>query len=371
MLKLINNDSRKLSEQESHSAHAVITDPPYGIEFLGESWDKVLPPQEIWNECFRVLKPGGFCLSFGHSRLYHRMACQLEDAGFIIKDCLCWGYASGYPKSYNISKAFDKDAGAEREVIAKRVHPTLKNKPKVKSNAYHVESLNSDEHCESWDITAPATEEAKMWDGWGTALKPAWEPIVLAQKPLDGNYIENVRKYKVGVLNIDDCRIPYASEEDRKSLESFINFAGKDCGDDEYFSVNSGGKKQVNVHPLGRWPANVMWLDPIFADYDRFFLVPKPSKSEKKSYNTHRTVKPVDLMKRLVTLVTPKPSQIGEDVWVVDPFMGSGTTGVACRMLGRSFLGYEKDTENGYFDIAKKRIESARHRDKSYDMFEV
>lgn len=314
---------------------------------MGLEWDKILPPQEIWNECFRVLRPGGFCLAFGHTRLYHRLACQLENAGFVIKECLCWAYATGYPHSYNISKAFDSAAGVERPVVGKRVH--------------HADTLDSFETMESWDITAPVTENAKIWDGWGTQLKTAWEPIVLAQKPIEGSYIENISKWKVGALNIDECRIPYASEEDKKSLESFINFAEKDCGDAKYFSANEGGKKQVNIHPDGRWPANLLWLDPLFANYDRFFMVPKPSKAEKRRYNEHDTVKPVRLMERLIRLVTPRSSIIKEEVTVLDPFMGSGSTGRACRTLKRKFIGFELNKES--FETARKRLKESIMQD--------
>jgi len=332
---------------------------------MNMSWDQVLPPQEIWNNCFEVLKPGGFCLAFAHTRLYHRLACQLEDAGFIIKDVLCWAYATGYPHSLDIGKSFDRDAGAEREIVGRRVHPTLTNVPKVKSNAYHADTLQSDQEMESWDITAPATEDAKIWDGWGTQLKTSWEPIVLAQKPLEGTYIQNIRKHKVGALNINECRIPYASDKDKESLKSFINFAGKDVGDTEYFSCNTEGKKQVNVHPYGRWPANVMWLDPMFAKYDHIFMVPKPATSEKRDYNIHKTVKPIYLMERLINLVSPRPSVIGEPVRILDPFAGSGTTLLAARNLGREGIGYEKDKDS--FDIASRRL---NERMGHYDIFE-
>lgn len=364
---IFNKDSRLLSEDLSeNTVHGVITDPPYGMNLMNLGWDKTLPPVDIWKECFRVLRPGGFCLAFGHTRIYHRLACQLEDSGFVIKDCLCWGYASGFPHSYNVSKAIDDKAGAERKVVAKRVHPTLKNAPQVKSNAFHADTLVSHESMESWDITEPATDDAKKWDGWGTQLKPAWEPIVVAQKPLEGSYVENILKYKVGAMNIDECRIPYASDDDRKALESFVNFEGKDRGDARYFSANVGGKKQVNVHPNGRWPANLLWLDPVFADYDRFFMIPKPATSEKGEYNEHDTVKPVRLMERLISLFTPKPSVIGEDVIVLDPFMGSGTTGVACKSLARKFYGYEISTDS--FDTARRRL--TERKVSHFDMFD-
>lgn len=329
--------------------------PTDGINLMNNKWDADLPSIEVWNRCFEVLRPGGFCISFAHTRLYHRLAVQLEQAGFIIKDCLCWAQSQGFPHSFNVSKKLDQIAGAERKVVGRRKHSTLKNNPQVSSNAYHADTLKSSENMEQWDITAPETEEAKMWHGWGTQLKPSWEPIVLAQKPIEESYVNNILKYKVGVLNIDVCRIPYASEEDKKSLESFMHFESKECGDSRFFSCNEGGTKQVNIHPSGRWPGNVLWLDPLFADYDRFFLIPKPATSEKGEFNEHDTVKPLHLMERLIKLVTPRPSIIREDVVVLDPFMGSGTTGVACKMLGRHFIGYEKDPKS--FETARRRLQ--------------
>lgn len=293
----------------------------YGLNLMGQSWDKVLPPLEVWSNCFKALKPGGFCIAFGHTRLYHRLACHLEDAGFEVLDCLCWGYATGAPRPHNIDKAVDKYFGVE---ISKEF-------------PYQ-----------------PKSDDAKQWQGWANILKVAWEPICVARKPLEGTFVENVLKHKVGAINIDDCRIPYASEEDRKSLESFSKFEGQDHGDSRFFSANTGGKKQCNVHPLGRWPANMVWIDPLFAEYDHIFMVPKPSKNEKLSDNEHTTVKPIRLMERLIRLVTPRPSVVNQDIVVLDPFMGSGTTGIACKKMGRKFIGYEKDP--GSFDIAKKRI---------------
>ena len=310
-------DSAELISQniKENSVHAVVTDPPYGISALNLDWDKTLPPSKIWEECFRVLRPGGFLLAFGHTRLYHRLACQLEDVGLIIKECLCWAYASGFPRSYNIGAAMDKEGCAESDT----------------------------------------------WEGWGTQLKTSWEPIVMAQKPIEVSYLHNIKKWKVGALNIDECRIPYASEEDKKSLESFLHFTETDHGDAKYFSANEGNRKQVNVHPDGRWPANLLWLDPLFADYDRFFMIPKPSPKEKRMYNEHETVKPVRIMEQLIKLVTPKSSVIKENVVVLDPFMGSATTGRACRSLKRFFIGYEINPDS--FEIAKKRLRESVRQD--------
>lgn len=294
----------------------------YGMEFLGLDWDKVLPPTEIWEACHAVMRPGAFLLAFGHTRLYHRLGCQIEDAGFEIKDCLCWGYASGNPRPLNIDRAIDKDAGVK---------------------------IDTDS-----EVYEPVTDAAKIWQGWANNLKTAWEPILMAQKPLEGRYIDNVMKYNVGGLNIDECRIPFRDEKDKKTLESFRHFTEKDYGDDRYFSANSGGKKQCNVHPSGRWPANLILLDSLLVGYDHIFMIPKPSRREKGDYNKHSTVKPIELMERLIRLVTPRPSVVGEKVIVLDPFMGSGSTGVAAKNLRRKFEGYETDPKS--FQVAKKRL---------------
>lgn len=318
-----NRDSKSIADDLApDSVHAVITDPPYGMEFLGQDWDKVLPPTKIWEACHKVMRPGGFLLAFGHTRLYHRLGCQIEDAGFEIKDCLCWGYASGNPRPLNIDRAIDKDEGVKVDTES--------------------------------EVYEPSTDAAKAWRGWANNLKTAWEPIMMAQKPLEGRYVDNVQKYNVGGLNIDECRIPFRDEKDQKTLESFQHFTEKNYGDGRYFSANSGGKKQCNIHPGGRWPANLIWLDTLFAEYDHIFMIPKPSRREKGNYNEHLTVKPVGLMERLIRLVTPRPSIVGEKVIVLDPFMGSGSTGVATKNLRRNFVGYETDRKS--FKIAKKRL---------------
>lgn len=268
------------------------------------------------------MRPGAFLLAFGHTSIYHRLGCQLEDAGFVVKDCLCWGYATSNPRPLNIDRAIDRRNGSAPKEIG--------------------------------EVYEPVSDEAKPWKGWANTLKTAWEPILMVQKPLEGSYVNNVLKYNVGGLNIDECRIPYKDEDDKKSLMSFAHFSGKNYGDDKYFSANTGNKKQCNIHPDGRWPANLIWLDPIFVQYDHIFMIPKPSRSEKGEYNIHSTVKPIELMERLIRLVTPRPSVVGEKVIVLDPFCGSGSTGVAARNLDRDFIGFELDEE--YFQIAQKRI---------------
>lgn len=357
-------DVRHCDHLQPNSIHAVITDPPYGLSFLGSDWDKVLPPQAVWSRCFDLLKPGGFLIAFGHCRLYHRLACDIEDAGFLIKDCMCWGYATNFPKSYNISKAIDKRNGFEQKIVGTKAGlPGYSLSEEKNPGGYSGIRYDPEKECAIYEAVS---DDAKTWHGWGTALKTGWEPIVLAQKPLEGNYVDNILKWKVGALNIDECRIPFESKEDEERLRSFMNFTKKDHGNAAYFSCNEGNKKQVNVHSSGRWPANLMWLDPLFADYDRIFMIPKPSASEKGEFNDHITVKPVRLMSHLIKLLTPKPSVIGEKVYVLDPFMGSGTTGVSCNELGRNFIGF--DTNKDSFEIARKRVSQPI---ANRDIFEV
>ena len=352
MYKICLGDIREANGLNEKSVHAVITDPPYGLGFLGSDWDKVLPSPEIWSRCFELLKPGGFLIAFGHCRLYHRLACSIEDAGFIIKDCLCWGYATNFPKSYNISKAIDKRNGFEQKIVGTKAGmPGYSLAEEKNPGGYSGIRYDPAKECAIYEAV---TQDAQTWSGWGTALKTGWEPIVLAQKPLEGNYVDNILKWKVGALNIDECRIPFESQEDEERLRSFMNFSEKNHGNADYFSCNDGNKKQVNIHPQGRWPANLMWLDPLFADYDKIFMIPKPSSSEKGEFNNHITVKPVRLMNHLIRLLTPKPSTIQEEVCILDPFMGSGTTGVACNELGRYFLGFDNNSDS--FDIAHQRL---------------
>ena len=181
---------------EGVQVESVVTDPPYELGFMGKSWDAsgIAFDKKTWELAFELLKPGGYLLAFSASRNYHRMAVAVEDAGFEIRDQLMWIYGSGFPKSLNIGKQIDKMAGAEREVVGKREHPTLKDKSKIyrqSKTQYHSSNTIKDE----WDVTAPATDEAKQWEGWGTALKPAHEPIVMARKPLEGTVVDNVLEH--------------------------------------------------------------------------------------------------------------------------------------------------------------------------------
>jgi len=233
---------------------SIVTDPPYGIAFMASHWDYQVPTVEEWRECLRVLKPGGYLLSFAGTRTQHRMAVNIEDAGFEIRDMIAWVYGSGFPKSLNVSKAIDKDAGAERDVVG-RYQPPGMDKPWNLQNAKDERTVPlSASTRNNLDITAPATDAAKQWDGWGTALKPALEPITLARKPLIGTVAANVLQYGTGALNIDGCRVG-----------DFVNTTPS--GVDRRNATLAEAGYRPNAYPmgettpngaLGRWPANLI-----------------------------------------------------------------------------------------------------------------
>jgi len=361
---------------------SVVTDPPYGLSFMGKKWDYDVPGVEIWEECFRVLKPGGHLLAFFGSRTYHRGVIPIEDAGFEIRDQVMWVYGSGFPKSHNISKAIDRAAKAEREVVAT-----------YKARGFSETSPTNDGR-NQWAagkvidkvgrITTPATPEAKKWDGWGTALKPAHEPIVVARKPVQGTVAENVLQFSTGGINIDGCRVETNEEitNHSRGKESAIS-KGK------YGDSKAQETHQTEGQTLGRFPANVIHdgsqtvlnlfpdtksgadckrkkphetnamagtvgiLDREEISYGdkgsaaRFFYCAKASKKD-RGENNHPTVKPTDLMRYLCRLVTP-PGGV-----VLDPFMGSGSTGKAAQKEGFEFIGIEREPE--YVEIARQRI---------------
>lgn len=236
---------------EANSIDAVVTDPPYGLSFMGKKWDYDVPSVDVWREVFRVLKPGGHVLSFGGTRTYHRMVVNIEDAGFDVRDAILWHYGSGFPKSHNVSKSIDRMLGAEREVIG-----TLDVGPDIRGNKYKNDSGEG----MIANITSPSTPEAKQWDGWGSALKPATEIICLARKPLEKGLTlaENVLKYGTGAINIDGTRIAtneIITNHSRSSESAIIK--GK-YGDSKAQSTH-----QTTGQSQGRWPANV-----IFDEYD-------------------------------------------------------------------------------------------------------
>jgi site-specific DNA-methyltransferase (adenine-specific) len=421
---LYNDDClNALKLMEDNSIDSCVTDPPYGLSFMGKAWDYDVPKTEIWKEVFRVLKPGAHLLAFFGSRTYHRGVVQIEDAGFEIRDQIMWLYGSGFPKSHNIGKAIDAAAGAKRQVVGTRKHPTLKdvNKIEESANAAHGDNTWKRE----WELTAPATEDAAQWEGWGTALKPAHEPIVVARKPITQSVAKNVLEHGTGAINIDECRVGVAPDDDVFAKNPNTK-GGFGHGNAAVYGDSEGAPEYDPSK--GRWPANVIHdgsdevvqnfpesnsarignannpkrggnSTPIWGISDgretndyrdsvsaaRFFYCAKASKSDKDEgledflakkvvsfqtgggasgkpsslsagrnteyKNIHPTVKPTDLMKYLCRLVTPKNGT------VLDPFMGSGTTGKAAAQEGFKFIGVEMSPE--YFEIAEARIKNA------------
>ena len=321
-----------LKTMPDESVDAIVTDPPYGLSFMGKKWDYDVPSEDIWRECLRVLKPGGHLLAFAGTRTQHRMAVRIEDAGFEIRDMIAWLYGSGFPKSHDVSKAIDKAAGAEREVIG------VAGKSGSERN-----SMAGDFAGGEYMATAPATDAARQWRGWGTALKPAMEPVTVARKPLIGTVAENVLAHGTGAINVDGSRV----------------------GDEVLPAAIAGQAKigtferglMITPERTGRWPANVVHDgsdEPValLGDAARFFYCAKAAKKDRCKGNNHPTVKPTDLMRYLVRLVTP-PGGV-----VLDPFMGSGSTGKAAKLEGFGFIGIEREAQ--YVEIARARIEASQ-----------
>ena len=339
--------------------------------FMGKEWDggDIAFRKETWELFMKVLKPGGHLLAFSGSRTYHRMAVAIEDAGFNIRDQIMWLYGSGFPKSLNLGKSIDKKLGNERVAVGER---TRNVKPFDDDNGW-----NSNNTTGNYTYTKGNTE----WEGWGTALKPAHEPIVLARKPISENSIvANVLKHRTGGINIDTCRIE--GEKQTRDSNPVMN-SGK------YAQNENADREETTPDTKGRFPANVMH-NGLQEDWARYFYCPKTSKAEKnrgledlpikktssmsgrrdshdmegysidndvtgrfvtEKQNVHPTVKPIKLMKYLCRLVTPKGGT------VLDPFMGSGSTGIAAKDEGFEFIGIEREKE--YFEIAERRISVA------------
>jgi DNA modification methylase len=388
MVELLHGDClERLQELPDCSVDACVTDPPYGLRFMGKAWDYDVPQAEVWREVLRVLKPGGHLLAFAGTRTQHRMAVQIEDAGFEIRDMIAWVYGSGFPKSLDVSKAIDKAAGAEREVVgvredfAKRM--SLSERPNTANVGGYVNPQAAGQ------ITAPATPEAQQWDGWGTALKPALEPITVARKPFKGTVAANVLEHGTGAINIDGCRIDadISEMEGRSGRSTPNNVWGAGVGHDKTWEPNKNGRWPANLIHDGSdevtelFPQNVRGAIPgtqkigdktttnrdnnvsyatcgyqKISGYKeevgsaaRFFYCAKASKADREDGNSHPTVKPTDLMRYLCRLVTP-PGGI-----VLDPFMGSGSTGKAAVLEGFRFIGIEREAE--YIEIARGRIQ--------------
>jgi hypothetical protein len=384
---------------------SIVTDPPYGLAFMGKAWDHSVPGPDYWAACLRVLKPGGHLLAFGGTRTAHRLAVAIEDAGLEIRDTITWLYASGFPKSLDVSKAIDKAAGATREVIGQGTPfgaGSMRNRSRVELGYRPIE-INPDGGTAV--ITAPATDAARQWSGWGTALKPASEPIVVARKPLGGTVAACVLEHGTGALNIDATRVQM-SAADREFIHKTArpNSAGQAH---EGQVMNRPAAPTVNVHAAGRWPANVVlthtpdcdpgcvdgcpvreldaqsgnrpsgamrptvranrggWAGPMPAQTrhvqeaseggaSRFFptfrYCAKAATKERPKVDgvAHPTVKPLALMRWLVRLVTP-PGGL-----VLDPFAGSGTTGEAAALEGLRAVLVERD--EAYLPLIAARL---------------
>jgi site-specific DNA-methyltransferase (adenine-specific) len=325
---------------DADSVDSIVTDPPYGLSFMGKKWDYDVPSVEIWRECLRVLKPGGHLLAFAGTRTQHRMAVNIEDAGFEIRDMIAWVYGSGFPKSLDVSKAIDKAAGV-----------SFKSEP-----ASGVGFMNESD--DGYNTTknkltreGEPTPEAQQWAGWGTALKPALEPITVARKPFKQTVAANVLEHGTGALNVDGGRVGTS----KNVPASVSKKAPANC-----YGVyaESGETPGVGGHNpnLGRWPANLIHDDSeevvgLLNAAARFFYCAKTSKKDRGEGNNHPTVKPTDLMRYLCRLVTP-PNGL-----ILDPFMGSGSTGKAAALEGFRFSGIELDPD--YYEIARNRIGGA------------
>lgn len=370
------------------SIDAVVTDPPYGLKFMGKKWDYDVPSQALWEAALVACKPGAHLLAFAGTRTQHRMACRIEDAGWEIRDMIAWVYGSGFPKSLNVSKAIDKAAGAEREVVGPNQYAGRRTEGSGPANGdacYGQFGIPG-------GITAPATPAARQWNGYGTALKPALEPLTMARKPLTGTVAANVLEHGTGALNIDGCRVGAGDEYHAGYHNKETKVQGQ-----VYGWAQSGKYVRCAPAPAGRWPANLihdgspevlaMFPDDGEASAARFFYTAKASKADRDggmagmpqqqctgggggigdylndvnsasgkygsekapARNHHPTVKPSDLMAYLVRLVTP-PGGL-----VLDPFAGSGTTGVACIREGARSILIERDA--AYLPIIIARME--------------
>lgn len=385
-----------LKQLPDNSIDSVVCDPPYHLQsivkrfssptaaesqygtdgayrrmskgFMGQSWDggQIAFETAVWLECYRVLKPGGHLIAFGGTRTIHRITCAIEDSGFDIRDQICWMQFQGFPKSLNISKQLDRMAGAEREVIG------ISNNGIAGGTGQHNGQNDSYGYLGEYSITKPATPEAQKWDGWGTALKPSYEPAILARKPIsEANIAQNVLKWGTGGINVDACRFAYGDDcwVGPQTDESH-QWNLKKNGIRDAFAEQPDNTLRVDLSsykPSGRWPANI-------------YQCPKPPRRQKEAglehlessgggslgfgqdgsldgrnqpivKNIHPTVKPIKLMRWLVRLVTPPGGT------VLDPFLGSGTTAAAAIQEGFDVVGCEL-TEK-YWPIIEGRTEHA------------
>jgi len=359
--RIIQGDNRNtLKTLADNSVDAIVTDPPYGIDFLGKSWDANTGALETYEECLRVLKPGGHILAFSAARTYHHLAITLEQAGFEIRDQIMWIYSSGFPKSQDIGKSIEKSAGKMQKSTAYDQDKPLTPTKFMKNIACKVCGTKSKNpkgvgyYCGHSQTIEYQTEDGKAWAGWGTALKPAHEPIALARKPLGKNnsIARNCQQWGTGALNIDATRIEGLTEKELNWTPQRQQ-AGDTTEIGTFGASGLVGKEISMFNDKGRFPSNILGEIP---DYQKYFYCPKVSPKERhvgfndieNTGNNHPTVKPVELMKYLIKLITPPGGT------VLDPFNGSGSTGCAAVELGFDYIGCELDP--AYVEITNKRI---------------
>ena len=398
---ILNLDCRHgLAMLPDNSVDAILTDPPYELGFMGHAWDRsgIAYDVAMWREALRVLKPGGHMLAFSGSRTYHRMTCAIEDAGFEVRDSIMWVYGSGFPKSLDISKALDKLHGAKRQVVGQQYRAAT-----GRDEGYGFG--------ESFDITAPATLAAQIWEGWGTGLKPAHEPICVARKPMAADTVAaNVMAWGVGGINIDGCRVPIDPAADAGQLRT-MSVSQHDGADGWGMNTTRANPAARVLGEEGRWPANFIHdgSSEVLATFPEaagakgqvrgtegspassgqvcnfrervasaeprgdagsaarfyqqcqwtqddleaalFLYCAKASKREKGADNKHPTVKPVTLGRYLARLICPPGGTL------LDLFAGSGSFGISAKLEGFGFVGFEKDPTSA--DCANARLAGA------------
>lgn len=399
-ITIYHGDLRGIVPSLSLQFDHVVTDSPYGLGFMEKDWDQAVPGPEYWRAIYKACKPGALLLAFGGTRTWHRLACAIEDAEWEIRDCLMWLYGQGFPKTPDVGKLIDKAKGAVREVIGPAIygdghiqHNSAKRNQSGRYNFTLRDGVDPDPM-----VTAPATDLAKAWTGWALALKPAWEPIVLAMKAMEGTIAHNAETYGVAGMNIDACRIKtdevfHVPQSDPSKREGIVGTnLGITRSNKEAFQA-AQRESIAKTQKLGRYPANLI-LDEESAQLldeqtgtltsgsnnvrtkpgdgyhgglgkagdvqvsygdsggaSRFFYCPKASKRERGEGNDHPTVKPLALMKYLLTLLSTPTGGL-----ILDPFAGSGTTLLAAASLGRPCVGIE--LEEHYCEIIARRLEA-------------
>lgn len=419
-----------MREMPDNSADALLSDPPYGILFMGKRWDISVPGANVWSEALRVLKPGAPMLVFGGTRTFHRLACAIEDGGAEIRDCISWLYFSGFPKSLAIDKAIDAMNGDDRPVVGEKRSPDgkLQSARVPSSNGKYADGAHnslSGKTRHNTSLTSAASAASAPWTGMGTAMKPGWEPCLIARKPIEGTVAENALKWGVGGLNIDGCRIEYADEEDRAAAAAAAAAQrlvhqnhGNGIGEYGLHGANAAASLQpyLDKQALGRWPSTVCLdenaataLDEQAGDRpgmsgggvhrdgyrgrtgnrgqrmnigvdsattargdrggaSRFLYVAKPTQSERDlgcSGNAHPTVKPISLARWLARLALP-PARESMPRTILVPFSGSGSEIVGSLLAGWDrVIAIEREPE--YIAIARARCELAITNPRAFE----